>query len=107
MTKLDIEIPDFLKKRGITSVEDNIPEKHTMVPPSSEFMILFGDELINHVKVKSPNTGSGSIDESPVKDEPAEQAHQKKLREFMEEQERKRQKELREFTEELERSKKR
>lgn len=41
-----IEIPDFLTKRGITKITDNIPEGHQLRAPAITFFTLFREDII-------------------------------------------------------------
>ncbi len=41
-----VEIPDFLTKRGITKLTDNIPEGHQVRAPAKLFATLFKEEIV-------------------------------------------------------------
>ncbi|MCP5426755.1 MAG: hypothetical protein H6966_00640 [Chromatiaceae bacterium] len=84
MSKLNVEIPDFLRKRGITSVEDNIPNHHRVEAPTVGFMVLFGGTILERVKKNAESTCSESNVEPTVKNEPDNQPTQQELQELQE-----------------------
>ena len=56
--EIEIEIPGYLKKHGITTVQDNLPPAHQVVPPAGILFRMIGDDLMNSplVKRKPPTT---------------------------------------------------
>lgn len=56
--KIDEPIPEFLKKRGITRVEDNLAQGQRVNVGKGVFMLFFGDELVARcTKVTEQNKG--------------------------------------------------
>lgn len=53
---MSAEIPDFLKKHGIESVTDNVPEGHQVRAPHRLFSMMFAEALQKHLtRPDSPN----------------------------------------------------
>lgn len=41
-------IPEFLRKRGIRRVKDNIPPGYRVSPPKGLMTLMFGDLILEH-----------------------------------------------------------
>lgn len=52
------DIPDFLRKRGITRVTDNLQPGQTLQAPARLFFTLFREELVNAC-TRPSTTGDG------------------------------------------------
>lgn len=50
--KLPQDVPDFLRKRGIKIVSDNLEEGQCVAVDSKDFVLLFGDEILKRLKAK-------------------------------------------------------
>jgi hypothetical protein len=64
MGKLDVEIPEFLRKRGIREVSDNVPDGYQVKAPVGRFGVLFGQEVFDILTRKPTAPDEGSSDES-------------------------------------------
>lgn len=48
------EVPEFMRQRGIDSIEDNVEPGYQVRSPSLAFVTLFRDALIERVTDKAP-----------------------------------------------------
>lgn len=60
----EIQAPAFLRKRGITTVSDNVPAGHRVNPPAGLLFTLFREELMNSSLVKRHETAAAHGNES-------------------------------------------
>jgi len=52
MSDLDVPIPDFLAKKGITKVSDNVPDGHEVRLPAGRIFLFFGERLMDQLQEK-------------------------------------------------------
>lgn len=53
------DIPNFLTRHGVTEVRDNIPAGHQVQAPSSPFVVLFRDELLDRLSSREQPAQAG------------------------------------------------
>ena len=63
MAKLDVQIPQFLRKHGIRTVSDNVPDGYQVKAPVGRFGVLFGQEVFD-ILTRKPTASGGSSGES-------------------------------------------